>query len=166
MPAILKATPTRNLLDVLRDACAYAAAHGIPVRIGEMGVHCVSGQNPCWAREPHADGVCPVGAAILKAQPDVRSRPAAAAIALEVHIAVSEGLQDGLNAEPKASSWVTSKRKDLYLYGYELGINFRIALLSRRCPVHGGYPLEFDGCPDCQAATLAELGDGTPRGNA
>jgi hypothetical protein len=166
MPAALKARPTRSLIDVLRDACAYAAIHGIPVRIGETGVHCVSSQRPCWTRDAHADGVCPVGAAILRAQPDCTSQPAAAAIALEVHLAVSEGLQDGLNVQPKASVWVNGKRRDLYLYGYEMGVNFRIAILARRCDVHGGYPLEFDACPTCRGEATDELDAAPARGRA
>lgn len=167
MPEIAKSRPTSNLIDVLKDACAYAAAHGIPVRIGEVGVHCVSGEHPCWARDPHGDGgVCPVGAAILKAQPSTRHLADAAARALDVHIAVSEGVQDGLNLEPRSSAWTTSKRGALYAYGYEMGVNFRIAVISRRCPVHGAYPLEFNLCPTCQAEKLAELGEAEPRGQA
>lgn len=150
MPRLAKTIVTRSLLDVLRDACAYAAAHGISVRIGEPGVHCVSGERPCWARDPHSESVCPVGAAILKAQPETTSYPEAAALALEVHMAVSEGLQDGLTMEPKSSAWLHSKAHGLYRYGYEMGVNFRIALLSRQCAAHGFYPLEFDACPTCR----------------
>lgn len=164
MTAVVKSPPTRPIINRLVEAIGWAMARGIPIRLSEHGVRCVSSLvDVRWERDPASHGVNPIGAAVLMHQPAKTAMPDAGADALGVSIPYVEGLADGLAQCELSNAWRTSLARHRYLAGVGQGATLRIAILSRNCkrdPAHGPYPLDKRTCPKCEAPALVVVTGG------
>lgn len=165
MKALVKRTRIRGPVDILIEAVDWAIVHGYRIGLTDYGVRCASSSMAAvWERDPMFEAVDPLGAAILMLQPDKAQIPDAAAAAIGESIPVVEGLAAGLGLRPKSSSWMHSRLRDLYQWGWQAGANLRIAITSRVCPEHGQYAMDERACPTCGARHRL-LGDAPGRGD-
>jgi hypothetical protein len=133
MPDLTKGPETPSPAQIIREAIAWVRARGVYVAATRNpGVICASGAVSglaTWERDPYADEISPVGAVILKAQPQTCDDEDAATIALGVPIAFIEGLEDGVTmTEPVEARKHPIERRQ-YLLGFELGLMTRGWLL-------------------------------------
>lgn len=118
---------------ILRAAVIWARAAGIRVRLGSFGVICISAKAAIrWERDPVASGVCPLGAAILHAQPQATIFAAAAAEAICAPRAWLEGYQAGFDREDLPEVWAAPINRRLALAGFEAGSRYREEFIRTR----------------------------------
>jgi hypothetical protein len=123
--AELRRTPRVHLL----EAVAAARGRGLRMRCGELGV--VAGLTE-WRvdRALRAQGVSLAGAVLLRLQPEVvegEEPLAAAARALDVSLAWMTGAEAAWCRELMSCEWLARPDADLYLAGYELAAEVRLA---------------------------------------
>jgi hypothetical protein len=117
------------ILTSLREAVRTARRRGLFVRIGSLGLLDMSRDG--WETAPHVDGVSPIGAAILSAQPPTGIEwEQAAALALGCDLATLEGINDGLEKNEPSGVWGRSVAKDNYRDGFLAGSELRVELLA------------------------------------
>lgn len=117
------------ILTSLREAIRTVRRKGIVVRIGSLGLLDMSRHG--WETAPHIDGISPVGAAILTAQPPTGIEwEQAAALALGCDLATLEGINDGLEKNEPSGAWGRSVAKDNYRDGFLAGSALRVELLA------------------------------------
>jgi hypothetical protein len=124
-------------LSIMIEAMEAARLLGIRVRIGSHGVELAGGARR-WIRDPQADGVDPIGAAILLKQPHAADVDDAAAAAINAPFAWAAGCSDGLEHRAPADAWVTSIKARLYSAGYQAGTWLRVQLLHNVRPACTG----------------------------
>ncbi len=119
-------TPTPHPVSLIRAAVLWCRASGIPVRLGDWGVHCVSSHaRDRWERDPRASGVSVLGAALLNYQPEATELRAAAAECLFAPGAWIDAFESGLSHEEMPQAWATALDKRLRAAGYEAGCRYR-----------------------------------------
>lgn len=140
-------------LAVLRAAISWAKDQRIRLEAAAPPVECVSlNQTTRWVRR-HPDAIVdPIGAAILRRQPQATHLVDAAKETLFSSIPAVEGLADGLSGEPPSQSWVRSKAKDVYLPAYLAGVQLRCELTSFVCYAHRLRIAKGEHCPRCVEA--------------
>lgn len=104
MPTVVRCPSTDYHVEI-RDAIAWARANRVFVAPSNaFGVICVSqGSLAMWERDPRASGINPIGAAILRTQPQTDDVDDAAALAVGAPIAWLDGFCDGLARVPPPS---------------------------------------------------------------
>lgn len=126
-------------LTIIREAIAAARLIGVNVRIGSYGVQ-FTADNPGrpWMRDPRADGVDPIGAAILARQPQLEDIDEAAADAVNAPIPWVVGCTDGMQRRTPGTAWSSSIKAGEYAAGYQAGAWLRMQLLQKVGPPAGG----------------------------
>lgn len=119
----------------LRDAVTWALARGIRVRVGSTGVHCISTEGPVrWEPDPREKGVDPIGALILRVQPDASDLDVAEREVVGGSYPLRDGLADGMAASVHGAAWAKGNARAIYLYGWDAGRMLRL-YCSGRHPV-------------------------------
>lgn len=127
-------------LTIIAEAFEAARLEGIPIRIGSHGVEWASWREGCgrWIREAEADGVDPIGAAILLKQPQLDDIDQAAAAAVNAPIPWVAGCIDGMERRMPSSAWRASIKAQLYGAGYSAGSWLRVQLHQKVGRLAGG----------------------------
>jgi hypothetical protein len=137
-------------LAILRAGVEWAKAQRIRVEPAAPPVECASAHgNVRWVRRGPDAIVDPIGAAILRRQPQALHLVDAAKETLFSSIPAVEGLADGLSGEPPSPAWVRSVAKGMYLPAYLAGVQLRCELSSWVCHAHKLRVARGERCPVC-----------------
>jgi len=124
MPGFVCSPATPHAMHELRAAVQWAREHRVPLRLTDsFGVVCTGGHLglATWEPDEYASGVSPVGAAILKSQPQTTDPDEAATIALGAPLPFIEGVAFGLAKLQPTKAWTESIARVQFLAGLELG---------------------------------------------
>lgn len=144
MSAIVHSPSAVRPIDLIRQAMAWCHMRGIHIEIGEYGIEHTGHR---WWLTPGKNCVDPLGAVVLMVQPPVKALPEAAAVAMNTHVAFTEGLAAGIERRVPSMGWTNTPRKQLFLDGFELGVQLRISLLTVLCVEHNVRHRRTDPCP-------------------
>lgn len=129
MPAIVTGPSSTPPTTIIREAIAYVRARRMVVIASHHpGVICTSGATSglaTWEPDDRADGLSPIGAAILMAQPQTIDDEDAAVIAIGAPIAYIEGYEDGLTITEPVEARKQAVERRQYLAGFQDGLMTR-----------------------------------------
>jgi hypothetical protein len=112
--------------------------------------------SPIWERDPSAESIDPIGAAILQRQPVTKDVERAALIALDANPALVVGLETGLRNEVRAPEMLNAPNRRLYLYGVEVGAMLRRMIVAHECILHGRFGGTEALCPLCEEQLIED----------
>lgn len=147
MSAIVHSPSALRPLDLIRQALAWCQMQGIHCEIGEYGIEHTGHR---WWLAPGKNCVDPLAAVVLFIQPRGKMMPEAAAEALGTHIAFTEGLSAGIERRVPSTGWTNTPRKQLFLDGFEAGVQLRMAFLTVVCARDNVRHRRDQPCPLCE----------------
>lgn len=154
-------------LERLRETLDWAARLGYCVDVGgDYGVRSavLCGERR-WIRERTEGYVSPLGAVVLREQPRAIMMPEAAAEAMQVAVPWVIGFNDGSARVVPGGSWLAGFSADVYLAGYEAGVQVRDWIRSAYCAAHGCRYSRIGGaCPSCEVAASSRGDEWPARG--
>jgi hypothetical protein len=130
MPAIQHDTAAPDTRQLIREATAWALEHGHAVITSQdRGVVRVSSEFPRWAPDPRrGKRINPVGAAILKEQPDTDDVDRAAIESLHTSKGWIDAYEVGLSGQLPLCGWKSSPCELVMADGYLAGAETRAAM--------------------------------------
>ncbi len=120
---------TPDPLVIIREAIAWARSRGLPVEARrDPGVVCTSGATSglaTWEADPLASSMCPLGAAVLKAQPQTTDLDEAVTIAVGVPVPWADGFAHGVTKQDASEAEGMTVGRAQYNAGYFAGVMAR-----------------------------------------